>query len=275
MSDQKPQGGQEPPVWGAVPQPATSGSVWGPTRQPAATPVPASGWDSDDVSAAETTAVRPPEASRPVPDAAAPARGHEVGDAANETIFRPRPGRRGYVAPTGARTAPVGAAVGVAGSAQVVAAEGSPAAGAPVAGTPAAEADKRKDVAPRPTRRTRRARLRLSRIDPWSVMKTAFLFSIAGGVITFVSVWAVWAVIENSGVLTALEDTINGLVVAPGSDQKFEFAQYISQWKVLGFTAMLAAADVVIITALATLFSFLYNLSAQVLGGLEVTLAED
>jgi hypothetical protein len=33
--------------------------------------------------------------------------------------------------------------------------------------------------------------------------------------------------------------------------------------------------DVLIFTALATLGSFLYNLAATVLGGLEVTLAED
>ena len=31
-------------------------------------------------------------------------------------------------------------------------------------------------------RRTRKARLRLSRIDPWSVMKTSFLFSVAFGI---------------------------------------------------------------------------------------------
>ena len=37
-------------------------------------------------------------------------------------------------------------------------------------------------------RRTRRARLRLTRIDPWSVMKTAFLLSIAFGVVTVVAV---------------------------------------------------------------------------------------
>src|ERR1044072_5347090 len=38
----------------------------------------------------------------------------------------------------------------------------------------------------------RRARLRLTRVDPWSVMKTAFLLSIAFGVVTVVSVAMVW-----------------------------------------------------------------------------------
>ena len=39
------------------------------------------------------------------------------------------------------------------------------------------------------------ARLRLTRIDPWSVMKTAFLLSIALGVVTIVSVLMVWSVL--------------------------------------------------------------------------------
>jgi len=36
-----------------------------------------------------------------------------------------------------------------------------------------------------------------------------------------------------------------------------------------------SAANVVLLTAIATLAAFLYNLSAALLGGLEVTLAED
>ena len=43
----------------------------------------------------------------------------------------------------------------------------------------------------------------------------------------------------------------------------------------MGLTAILAAIDVVIFTAVATLFAFLYNLASVVMGGLEVTLAED
>ena len=42
-------------------------------------------------------------------------------------------------------------------------------------------------------RRTRRARLRISRIDPWSVMKTSFLFSIAFGIMSWIAVYVVWS----------------------------------------------------------------------------------
>jgi hypothetical protein len=43
----------------------------------------------------------------------------------------------------------------------------------------------------------------------------------------------------------------------------------------MGFTMIVAVVDVVLITAIATLGAFLYNLAATLLGGLEVTLAED
>jgi hypothetical protein len=38
---------------------------------------------------------------------------------------------------------------------------------------------------------------------------------------------------------------------------------------------IVAVADVILITAIATLGAFLYNLAAGLLGGVEVTLAED
>ncbi|MGB4892122.1 MAG: DUF3566 domain-containing protein, partial [Propionicimonas sp.] len=50
---------------------------------------------------------------------------------------------------------------------------------------------------------------------------------------------------------------------------------YLSANKVLGVTALVAVINVVLLTALGTLFAFLYNLSATILGGLELTLAED
>lgn len=127
----------------------------------------------------------------------------------------------------------------------------------------------------RPVHRTRKARLRLSRIDPWSVMKTAVMFGVAGGIIFFVSVWVVWSVIGASGVFESVNTAVNDLLATPGSPNKFSLENYLNTSKVLGVSAMIAVADVVIFTALATLFSFLYNLSATALGGLEVTLAED
>ncbi|MGV8847462.1 DUF3566 domain-containing protein [Tessaracoccus sp.] len=124
------------------------------------------------------------------------------------------------------------------------------------------------------SRRTRKARLRLARIDPWSVMKTTFLFSIAFGVMLIVVVSVLWSVIAASGALEALNEFMTTLV-GDQTGGEFRIETYISGSRVLGFAAVLAAIDVVIITAVSTLFAFLYNLAATIMGGLEVTLAED
>lgn len=123
-------------------------------------------------------------------------------------------------------------------------------------------------------RRTRKARLRLARLDPWSVMKTTFLFSIAFGIMMMVIAWVLWTVLSGSGAL----DSVNQFMTTLIGDQdggRFQVEEWINGPRVLGFAALIAAIDVVILTAVATLFAFLYNLAATVIGGLEVTLAED
>ena len=123
-------------------------------------------------------------------------------------------------------------------------------------------------------RNVRRARLRLIQVEPWSVMKTAFLLSVAIGVVTVVAVGIVWGVLGAAG----LWDSVNSIVqdsIGDSSGAPFEIQKYLGTSRVLGFTMIVAVADVVLITAIATLGAFLYNLSASLLGGIEVTFAED
>ncbi|TWD80606.1 transmembrane protein DUF3566 [Kribbella amoyensis] len=132
------------------------------------------------------------------------------------------------------------------------------------------------ESAPRPTSRgqVRKARLRLSRLDPWSVMKTSFLLSIAFGIVLWVAVFIVWSAIGAAGVFDNINNTVSEVLGTP-SAEPFRIENYINTGKVMGFTTLLACADVLIITALATLGSFLYNIAATLLGGLEVTLASE
>ena len=55
----------------------------------------------------------------------------------------------------------------------------------------------------------------------------------------------------------------------------FEIQKYLGTSRVLGFTMIVAVFDIILITAIATLGAFLYNLAATLLGGVEVTFAED
>ena len=123
-------------------------------------------------------------------------------------------------------------------------------------------------------RRPRRARLRLTHIDPWSVLKTSLLLSIALGIVMVVAVAVTWSVLNASGLWDSINRTV-GEVVGTEASAEFRIEEYVGTERVLGFTMLVAALDVVLITVVATLGAFLYNLAAALLGGLEVVLAED
>ena len=168
----------------------------------------------------------------------------------------------------------VSAAVSAAGSAVQSAAGSGPSTSA-ASGTQSSSGSSR-SVAKKATRPRgpRRARLRLVHLDPWSVMKTAFLLSIAIGVVTVVSVFVVWSVLGAAGVWDSINKTVSD-VVGGDQAQSFNVENYVGMSRVLGFTMIVSVVDVVLITAIATLGAFLYNLAAALLGGIEVTLAED
>ena len=126
---------------------------------------------------------------------------------------------------------------------------------------------------PRPSG-SRRATLRLARLDPWSVMKTALLLSIAFGIVIFVAVAVVWSVLDAANVWESVNRSIRD-IVGGETAKNVNVENYIGMQRVLGFTALVAVIDVILLTAIATLTAFLYNLAAGLLGGLEVTLAED
>ena len=249
----------------------------GPVGQPSAfgrppvEPAPAGGRFSAEA-AEEMTAQRPAV----LPSTDQPVVAKRVADTTDEASFGARAADRAKDLFGSARGAMSSAASSVSSAASTAVNS--------VATTVSGDADRAKDAVPGApaaaartavTHRTRKARLRLSRIDPWSVMKTSFLFGIAGGIIFFIMVWVLWGVIVASGVFESVNRAANDLLATPGATDKFRLEDYLNGNRVLGFAAMIGAADVVIFTALATLFSFLYNLAATVMGGLEVTLAED
>ncbi|MEU8027603.1 DUF3566 domain-containing protein [Streptomyces sp. NPDC049099] len=122
--------------------------------------------------------------------------------------------------------------------------------------------------------RTRKARLRVAKADPWSVMKVSFLLSIALGICTIVASAVLWMVMDAMGVFSTVGGTISE---ATGSNEAngFDLQAFLSLPHVLMFTTVIAVIDVVLATALATLGAFVYNLSAGFVGGIELTLAED
>ncbi|MEU5214833.1 DUF3566 domain-containing protein [Streptomyces sp. NPDC020807] len=147
-------------------------------------------------------------------------------------------------------------------------------AGGTLGGQTGTGAVRRPRTGARTTPRTRKARLRVAKADPWSVMKVSFLLSIALGICTVVAAAVLWMVMDSMGVFSTVGGTISE---ATGSNESngFDLQSFLSLPRVLTFTSVIAVIDVVLMTALATLGAFIYNLSAGFVGGVELTLAED
>jgi hypothetical protein len=125
--------------------------------------------------------------------------------------------------------------------------------------------------------RVRKARLRVARVDPWSVMKVSFVLSIAMGIVTIVGTAVVWNVLNALGVLKSLNRFVGDLTSSGSgtTTSSFSLSNVLSFGHVELYMIIVALVDVVLVTALATLGAYLYNLASGFVGGFEVTLAED
>jgi hypothetical protein len=119
----------------------------------------------------------------------------------------------------------------------------------------------------------RQAQLTLARVEPWSVMKFSFVVSVVAFIVLFVAVALLYMVLSSLGVFESLQHTISNLTSA-----KNQAGTNVSSWfsasRVLGYTGMLGALNIVLITAMSTIGAVIYNLIAHTIGGIEVTLRE-
>ncbi|MGH3858025.1 DUF3566 domain-containing protein [Actinokineospora sp.] len=124
----------------------------------------------------------------------------------------------------------------------------------------------------RPGRGPRRANLQIKRFDPWSVLKLSLVLGVALFFVWLVAVGALYAVLDGMGVW----DKLNGIsseLLNTGTDGG-STGDLISAGRVFGVAAIIGAINIVLFSALATVGAFIYNVSADLAGGLEVTLAE-
>lgn len=128
--------------------------------------------------------------------------------------------------------------------------------------------------APGAAPRGRKARLRVAKVDPWSVMKTTFVLSIAFAVVSVVAAALLWSALNALGVFDSINRTLAS--VAPANQpNSVTLTSVLSFGKVMSFTALVSVVNIVLFTALATLAAYLYNMCSSLVGGVEVTLADD
>ncbi|MBB4699921.1 DUF3566 domain-containing protein [Sphaerisporangium siamense] len=206
--------------------------------------------------------------------------------------------------PAGPRPAPGGRGPGAPGPGGPAAGPGGPAASGP-GGRPAATArpaagpvdgakphglgnvsalatpdpivgrSEQRDGKPAPLKAPRKAHLVLRRVEPWSAMKFSFVVSLVCFVVLFVAVAVLYGVLSALGVFDSIVNTVTQLTVPDGKTSSgIDIKSWFEPVRILGYTALLGAVNVVLITALSTLGAVIYNVASDLVGGVEVTFSE-
>jgi hypothetical protein len=145
---------------------------------------------------------------------------------------------------------------------------------------PKPKAKVRTKTKPKPRTRTRtrtgegrHANLVIARLEPWSVMKFSFLISLVAWVILFVAVTLLYYALSGLGVFAAIQRTLES-VTSSQQSAGVSLTAWTSASRVLGYTMLIGAVDIILITALSTIGAVIYNLVTHLGGGIEITLKE-
>ena len=116
----------------------------------------------------------------------------------------------------------------------------------------------------------RQAALQLKRLDPWSVLKLALVLAVVLFFIWLVAIGVLYGVLDGMGVWDRLNGTYADLV----SGQAPTGSPLISAGRVFGLAAVIGAINSLLFAVAVTIGAFVYNVSADLVGGIEVTLSE-
>ena len=130
----------------------------------------------------------------------------------------------------------------------------------------------RSTVSSAASRGPRRARLNLKRIDPWSVMKFSFAVSLVLFIVVIVATSVLYLALDAMGVFDSVNGTLTDMISASGGQSGSTFK--ITARGVILTSGLIGLVNVVLFTALATLGAFIFNVCADLVGGIELTLAE-
>jgi hypothetical protein len=113
----------------------------------------------------------------------------------------------------------------------------------------------------------------VSRIDPWSVMKFSFVVSMVGWIVLVVAVALLYYALRAFGVFHLAQQAYATVTTSKGHSGT-GLSAWLSASTVIGYTLLVGAVNVVLVTALTTVGSVVYNLITRISGGVEVTLRE-
>ena len=103
-------------------------------------------------------------------------------------------------------------------------------------------------------------------VDLWSVLKVAICFYLCALIVILVAAVLLWWVASAAGVVASVESFVGQLV----NNKDFK----LLSWEVLRATTLIGLVVVCLLTVITVLAAAFYNLFAELLGGIEVTVVE-
>lgn len=116
-----------------------------------------------------------------------------------------------------------------------------------------------------------RASMQIRRVDPWSVLKVSAVLSVALFFIWMIAVAFLYLVLGGMGVWSKLNSNVGDLLTSASGSSGGEL---VSSGTIFGGAALIGLVNIVLLTAGATIGAFIYNLTTDIVGGVEVTLAD-
>jgi hypothetical protein len=113
-----------------------------------------------------------------------------------------------------------------------------------------------------------RASMQIRRIDPWSALKVSLLLSVALFFVWMIAVAFLYLVLGGMGVWSKLNSNVGDLLTNTSS------GELVSSGAIFGGATLIGLVNIVLLTAMATIGAFIYNLTTDLVGGVEVTLAD-
>jgi hypothetical protein len=116
-----------------------------------------------------------------------------------------------------------------------------------------------------------RASMQIRRIDPWSTLKVSLVLSVALFFVWMIAVAFLYLVLGGMGVWSKLNSNVGDLLTSASGSTGGEL---VSSGTIFGGAALVGLVNIVLLTAMATAGAFIYNLTTDLVGGVEVTLAD-
>ena len=113
-------------------------------------------------------------------------------------------------------------------------------------------------------------KVRITRLDPWSVAKSSFMLGVTIAGVIIVATVALWVLLSAAGVFEA----ITGLFQSVSGNSNSAGVSFLSLGRLVGLSMVISAIEIVLLSVLSVIFAVLYNLSVGFTGGIEVSVTD-